>query len=161
MTESQEWRKMLKKYYLCHDCKQQDAFTLAGRSLCAECAEKAKERSRAYRAIPENREKMYATMKEKRDKRRESGKCTSCGRTLEGGKHKTCVYCHAKQKKRNERSLRKRGIMPRTEGICWQCNKNPWMDGHKLCADCYAKKVPIILKNREKSLKEHPWKNGW
>lgn len=161
MAEIQEWRKMLKKHHLCRECKQQDAYTLAGRSLCAECAEKERERASAYRAIPENRKKMHAAAKAKKAMRRMNAKCSTCGRPLENGKYKTCAYCRAKQRKFNVRRLRRAGVQSRTEGICWQCNKEPVMDGHKLCASCYAKKVPIALENLEKVRENNLWKKGW
>ena len=39
MTES-EYRAKLKANHICRDCKQTDAYTLAGRTYCAECARK-------------------------------------------------------------------------------------------------------------------------
>ena len=39
MTES-EYRAKLKANHICRDCKKTDAYTLAGRTYCAECAEK-------------------------------------------------------------------------------------------------------------------------
>lgn len=33
-----EWRKRLKAAHLCRECKKQDAYTLGGRTYCAECA---------------------------------------------------------------------------------------------------------------------------
>ena len=49
MTES-EYREKLKANHICRDCKQTDAYTLAGRTYCAECAEKMANRKREKRS---------------------------------------------------------------------------------------------------------------
>lgn len=44
--ELADYRKLLKKHHICRDCKKQDAYTLAGRTYCAECAQKQAEAKR-------------------------------------------------------------------------------------------------------------------
>lgn len=44
-----EYNKLLKEHHICPRCKKQDAYTLAGRYYCAECAEKSAVASRKYR----------------------------------------------------------------------------------------------------------------
>lgn len=39
MTEA-EWKNALKAHHICPNCKSVDAYTMAGRRLCANCAEK-------------------------------------------------------------------------------------------------------------------------
>ena len=46
---TQEWRRKLKAAHLCRDCKKQDAYTLSGRTRCAECAEREAEAQRKRR----------------------------------------------------------------------------------------------------------------
>ena len=65
MTES-EYRAKLKANHICRDCKQTDAYTLAGRTYCAECAEKMANRKKEKRS--EHREEYNAQMAEYRKK---------------------------------------------------------------------------------------------
>ena len=45
---------MLKSHHLCTRCKTQDAYTLAGRAVCADCAEKMAEKARERRKTSVN-----------------------------------------------------------------------------------------------------------
>ena len=73
MTES-EYRAKLKANHICRDCKQTDAYTLAGRTYCAECAEKMANRKKEKRS--EYREEYNAKMAEYREKLIEENRCS-------------------------------------------------------------------------------------
>ena len=72
MTES-EYREKLKAHHICRDCKQTDAYTLAGRTYCAECAEKMANRKKEKRQ--ESREEYNAQMAEYWKKLIEEKRC--------------------------------------------------------------------------------------
>ena len=73
MTES-EYRAKLKAHHICRDCKQTDAYTLAGRTYCADCAQKMANRKREKR--DESREEYNAKMAEYRKKLIEENRCS-------------------------------------------------------------------------------------
>lgn len=103
-----EYRNLLKKHHFCRDCKKQDAFTLNGRTYCAECAEKIAERKRNERK-KDGGEKERIACKKHREKNKKEHKCVYCGRKMpEDYNYKTCVYCRAikrkSQKKRGEKT---------------------------------------------------------
>ena len=136
---------MLRSAHICRQCKQTDAFTLAGHPLCAECREKDKERQRKWRES-DGGERNRQKAKKNRDKRAAAGLCVYCGkRTVQPGRS-TCITCSTKQKERNrQRDIANGMNWPRgANGYCWQCNKQPVKEGFKLCPDCYEKKVGII-----------------
>ena len=153
-----EYRGVLKHLHLCRDCKKMDAFTLSGKSRCAECTEKARIQRGKYMQNPENRAKSLTADRERRAERIENGCCAACGAPLYDSSYKLCPKCRAKCRARNARAARKRGVLPRTDGICWQCNRAPVALGRGLCASCYEKKVPISLKNIEKARENNPWR---
>lgn len=144
-----EWNAMLRSAHICRQCKQTDAFTLAGHPLCAECREKDRERQRKFRES-DGGERNRQKAKKNRDKRAAAGLCVYCGkRTVQPGRS-TCITCSTKQKERNrQRDIANGMNWPRgANGYCWQCNKQPVKEGFKLCPDCYEKKVGIINANR-------------
>ena len=152
-----EYRKLLKKHNLCRDCKKQDAYTLAGRTFCFECAEKMRLAKAEARKDTAKREKMLQQKREQISRYISENRCIRCGKQLANGK-RMCPTCYNLQRLALKKS---RGSAPRISGvICWQCNKNPCMDGKRLCRECYEKKIPISLENLKKSRGvEHPWRS--
>lgn len=134
---------MLKRNHFCRECLRQDAFTLSGRTYCAECSEKRKKQRHAGASTES---KLYDAERHKklRDQRRTEHKCVGCGKQLESqDSHYYCSVCRAKRKKNSE-TYRAKFVRnyPRGEnGICFQCNKAVVMDGRRLCRDCYNKAV--------------------
>lgn len=152
-----EYRQMLKKAHLCRECKKQDAYTLNGRTYCFECAEKMRTKKAEARSNPEKREKMLEQKRAQLQRYREQHKCTRCGRKVTAGI--MCGICRAIARREVKKS---RNAPARVYGvICWQCNKKPVWYGLKLCEDCYKAKIPISLKNLEKSRENHPWKGSF
>ncbi len=150
------YRAMLKRNHFCRDCLKQDAYTLTGRTYCAECAERHKIQHRSARDndIYHKDSKRH---KDLRDKRRAEHKCVRCGIQLEPQeKHVNCATCRSKYNLEQRRHREKFGVnFPRGEnGICWQCNKNPTLQGKNLCEKCYARilKIQHFFKPIN-----HPW----
>lgn len=151
-----EYRKKLKRAHVCRDCKTQDAYTLAGRTYCFDCAEKQRIAKQNAREDPAKKEKMLLQKREQIERYRAKNKCLRCGKQLHNGE-RLCGMCQELQR----RALRKsRGSVPRFYGvICWQCNKQPCMDGKRLCRSCYEKKVKTACENLKKVDREnHPWR---
>lgn len=69
MTES-EYRAKLKANHICRDCKQTDAYTLAGRTYCAECAEKMANRKKKKTGIPRRIQRKKVGIPEKAYRRK-------------------------------------------------------------------------------------------
>lgn len=155
MTDK-EYRQRLHDSHLCRYCKKQDAYTLAGRVLCAECTEKDRERQRERRA-KDGGKKNRDRVKANRDKWREDGLCTYCGKREPQNGRRVCAICVNRQKKRNlERDIAKGMNWPRGEnGYCWTCNKRKAIDGKRLCQECYDIATSNALKAGEKSREGH------
>ena len=135
---SQEYRALLKKNHLCRYCKQQDAYTLAGHPLCAECTEKDRIRQRKRRE-KDSGEKNRQHSKAIREQRAAAGLCTYCGKRMAPPGRSTCITCSTKQKERNrQRDIDKGMNWPRgANGYCWICNKRMAIEGRRLCPECY------------------------
>lgn len=165
MSYSTEYKILLKRNHLCICCKKQDSYTLAGRSLCYECAEKQRESKRIERQ--NNYQKIKDRKKAAYDKCVAEHRCVRCGKELPSDyKLKSCRTCRIKCSKTwknyiinkygfNEWNRRQtRG----NNGLCWQCNKKPIKIG-KMCEECYKKQVNIALKSLETINKRtHIWR---
>lgn len=157
-TSEHNYREMLKRNHLCTRCHQQDAYTLVGRSMCAECTARQKERSaKNYSChkdeINQQRREKYSQMKLK-------DVCPRCGRKKLGlGDKVLCTCCRKKDALRKHKELSLKGVnLPRGDnGICWQCNKNKVMDGYRLCPECYGKLVEMSV-NRKPPQSTHIWR---
>ena len=78
--KSNEYRRLLKKHHLCRECKQQDVYTLTGRTSCFKCSEKERLRRERRGISP-----------------RMSGICYQCNKKpcIEG--KKLCQECYDKK----------------------------------------------------------------
>lgn len=143
MGERKETLTARKDYYRarqrCVSCGQQDAFTLIGKRLCADCTEKAAQQSKEYDR--EHRQERNAYKMEWTRKRKEMGLCR-CGRPSEGG-YARCARCRAR-----ENAQRRKNPL-RDYSVCWTCKKNPVMDGKKLCRECWEQSCRNLEKARE------------
>ena len=153
MTES-EYRAKLKANHICRDCKQTDAYTLAGRTYCAECAEKMANRKKGKRQ--ESREEYNAQMAEYRKKLIEENRCSRCGKKLsDGWKRKTCIECLTYSRRKAQDRRREKGQKPWNmkyqNEICFICVAKS-LDGKTLCKSCYYKIVPFSIKKKKKAV---------
>lgn len=163
MTES-EYKKALlsnrKKNHFCTKCGKQDAYTLSGRARCYECAEKERACSKIRYSCDNKRTRILAKAKENREKRRDSGLCTRCGkRPSEPGKS-YCSVCHAEQR---NHAKAKRNSVRGENGTCWMCNKNDAIPEKRVCKDCYEKILVVQKKAVETiaSKKQNGWVHPW
>ena len=139
-----EYRRLLKKLHICRGCKRQDAYTLSGRTYCAECAARNAKKKREWRENPANRAKSIEGTKKQREKWAAEGRCTRCGRLKPPGtKYQTCIDCRTQMREaKTARKIARGTNWPRGwHGYCWQCNKVPAMEGKHLCPECYEMKI--------------------
>lgn len=138
--------KMHKDKGVCVKCGKEDAYTMVGRALCAECDEIRSVKGKI------NREKdveSYRTHDKIRAKKRyhdlkTAHRCIVCGKALPSWwNHVRCPehHRHVRDWSRNDR--RSRGIISHTEaleqGKCFLCMKKPAANGKKMCEECYKK----------------------
>lgn len=143
--KSEYWKRFKEervKNGLCRGCGKEDAFTMNGRSYCADCAEKNQIRHRTERLSQEARENDAKKMREHRKRLEEEGRCIRCGRK-HNEEYKTCKYCRAKKRNYNRKKNQEKSA---TKGVtlCWQCNKEEMFPGYKLCAKCYDMKMKAL-----------------
>ena len=154
MTE-QEYRASLKRHHICRNCKQTDAYTLAGRTYCAECAEKDAEKKRKLRANEEYRQKAIQRTREWRNRNVAENRCARCGKHLPTGwKNKCCCECLTYSRKKAKERRQKAGAltwdMRRCDGICFICGE-PTIGTRKMCEECYQKRIDGMIQNLEKA----------
>ena len=129
-----EFYHMRKRAGVCVSCGREDAYTMAGRARCAECAERCRANQEKYLADPKKRKALTDRARERRRARKENGLCPMCGKKPMDG-HVKCLKCTLRQRRAD---LKKRGGRhPKLDGMCRQCNKREPMPGKKLCSDCY------------------------
>ena len=129
-----------KARHRCVMCHKQDAYTLAGRVYCAECAEWRSEYYRKRRQDPEYRRKAseyYSSYRKAWEAQRiAEGRCLTCQR-LVSGPYKHCAVCRAKARERYKAAHRQ------DDGLCWRCQQEPRLEGRKLGEKCYRKMLEI------------------
>lgn len=146
-------REYLKRTTRCISCSKRDAYTIAGRSYCFDCAKKYLKINAIYRES--HREDINKKNRTIRKERKESGLCVDCGKELPKNSSFTrCDICKAKRRSQKKKYDLKKGVnYPRGgNGICWTCNKEPAMEGKKLCETCYQRQLKILEEgpNRKK-----------
>ena len=153
---------LLHSLKLCTKCKQQDAYTLAGRWLCADCAEKVSAQKRArYHADREASARRAAEQhRELYQRQRTENRCTKCGRPSDGTY--LCPVCRVKINQRRRELKHERGAVPwelrGKDGMCFQCLTEPVAEGTRLCAGC-LEKIRAMVRNRPKQDNSgHPWR---
>lgn len=143
--QQKERREYLIARNRCIFCARQDAYTLIGKRLCADCAQKQKEYNIEWRE--KNKERLRERKREVYKERSESGKCVKCGRKLDREGRKTCSRCANLQRKVDEKKVvnKNRG----SNGLCWTCNKVPHEPGEKLCKACHDKMTQVAIENQK------------
>lgn len=89
----------LKTVRRCVQCGKQDAYTLNGRTYCAECMEWRNAYYQKRREDPEYAKKWADRSTERRRRFRESGLCPRCGKKPEPP-YSLCAKCRAKNRAR-------------------------------------------------------------
>lgn len=148
----QKWRRQA---YIrtgrCGSCGKEDAFTMAGKGICAECAERRNQSSKAWNLAHPGRK--AESRRKLSEQRQAAGLCTMCGKPLpKNYRYKNCQTCLAKIRNR-----RQPVYIP--NGMCHRCKKEPCVEGKKLCAACYE----VACRSAEKaracmSTEGHVWR---
>lgn len=145
-------RAYLKNLQRCVICGKQDAYTLSGRSACADCCEKR----RQYKPPAESVTRAKEKGKKRYEERIHQGLCVACGKREAVSGRRKCSVCLAKDRERHKARSRKDGAIPRflADGMhyCTLCRK-PLTDenrvnGKKMCKDCYEKVCKALKKAR-------------
>ncbi len=157
-TYDRESYLFFKSQHMCKSCHKTDAFTLAGRTLCAECTEKNRAMKDRYRAehraeLNKKNATWYATAKEE-------GRCVSCGRILLCTGFVTCDLCRAKRRIRDAERRRGLGIFQKGDDtFCAICARRPPMEGKRVCPSCYESNMRNLEKaNAARNTRNHPWR---
>lgn len=148
---------------LCAKCGKRDAYTISGRTLCAECCEKRKNR----KIGEEERQHRKDYLRNRREVFAAQHKCTGCGAQLkENDTHKRCATCRAYLRKKSAELRDKNGVLRRElygeMDVCMKCGKprTPGLktkrgEPSKLCAACYADAVNALKKGRKVYFEKH------
>ena len=97
MQYNAELRALRKRLHLCRECGRQDAYTLAGRTKCADCVERDTARCREKRGYNP------AWMRQKKDRpevnrpRGGNGICWQCNKRTKLDGKKLCQICYEKK----------------------------------------------------------------
>lgn len=156
---ARETKAFFHSLHRCSECGTKDAYTMNGRWLCADCAEKYREYNRKY--YERNAETVANRSKALRNYRREHHLCTRCGKPLaDDYPYNTCEVCRANDNRKRCKRRREKGIIPRSQwrelGLCMRCGAPNRMKGllaweHKeieLCEKCYWDSVAGFAKGR-------------
>ena len=129
---------------ICARCGRRTAFR--NHAYCDECLEINAERQREYRKgkseefLKEIQIKNNASDKKRRQRFREQGICTKCGKRKATVGYRTCYDCRAKALRTKKEYDKRHGVLSYTEcienGICTRCHKRKTAHG-KVCAECY------------------------
>ena len=143
------FREMRKRAHVCRDCGKQDAYTLAGRTFCYDCAEKNRKSKEKVRLDPERKTRMLEQHRAMRERRKAKGLCPMCGNPVADW-HVLCPKCRAKNRNYLYKSRHERGQLTwdeRTSGeTCFLCGK-PVVKGKKLCRDHMTQKIKNLRKS--------------
>ena len=168
LQDKKETYKWMKRNHYCVTCKTVDAFTLAGRFECADCAEKRRAAEAEKRERTNLRERHRNNSQNFRDRRKENGLCTACGKPLPTKcyPYYTCERCRAKDRERRRLKREASGAVARSEykelGLCVKCGRSRvqdkvgW-DGREifLCERCYADALKWAAAGRKAFEEKH------
>lgn len=145
-------KRWLHSQGVCVNCLTVDAYTMAGRWLCAECAEMKRERCKEYRT--NNKEKFSAYFSKRRETAKRDGLCRDCGAPAYNG----TLYCYAHLWRHRiaQRKYREKSRPYKRDGQCLWCDADA-VEGYKYCKDCLERKREILARNRKPPGENHPW----
>lgn len=151
-------RKLLQ---CCVKCGKQDAFTLIGKTTCAECNETQRKCDAKRNA--ERSEEYKEAKRQKRQEAKANGICTTCLKRTAMKGYAKCEKCRAAYIRYNKKRSLNSNKLSASEayycGLCMQCRKKPHMEGRKQCPECYEKARQNALRvNANKDRSRHPWR---
>lgn len=141
MTDNQFWYHKMKAQNRCVRCGKEDAYTMIGKALCAECTEKKKEYYKKWNARRKEQNRKRNQIKVQKAK--ETGMCIKCfkRKAIEGKNY--CEKCRNGYTQQNRRKVQSNGKLSAQEaydcGLCMLCRKKPLAEGKKQCPECYEK----------------------
>ena len=149
-----EFRALRKRAGVCRDCGQEDAYTMNGRTLCADCAEKNARQKREARKDPEKRKMQYESHRRMTEGRKAERKCPICGKPVSGS-NVCCDRCNAKHRNYERAYRHERGQLGwehRTDGTgCFLCGA-PCVEGKKLCKKHMIQRIENLRKSNPNSV---------
>lgn len=157
------WYEYQKMQHRCTACAQKDAYTMAGRALCADCSARNNERMRvSYKKDPS---KKREAQRERCDRLRADGICIQCGsRPVEDTLHSRCRICRSLNFRRWRKKSRKNSRDTANQcGLCYKCFK-PLEDGEeKMCRECRDKVLKFSKTGRESQGDKigSEWRKSW
>lgn len=141
-------RKVRRESGLCTICGREDAYTMAGRALCAICAQKANEWKKNRKKRPECREAERKAGKERYAKMIAENICPKCGKKKPGDGYSLCELCRIKQRNRKKEKRNREGQrtleMALSGETCFFCKSPDVVPGKKLCQACIDKRVAYL-----------------
>lgn len=146
-----DYYELYKSHNICPYCQKQDAYTLGGRVLCYDCAEKDRAYQAERRKQTDYKEKRKIREKKWKERMIATGRCTRCGKINTDKRYKICGVCRSKNKFawQNKIAFTDQNYPRGENGFCWDCNKEKALDGKRLCEKCYERQLPIALKSLE------------
>lgn len=120
----------------CYRCGKQDAFTLNGRTMCAECVEY--NRLQAKKNRPKYKEQIKAAQQKLYYTRKEAGFCPECGRPRDGH----TVYCKRCATMRRKNQNKNYGVQVLR---CKHCENMP-EPGSAYCSECKKRQSESMKK---------------
>lgn len=141
------------QHNVCPKCGKQDSFTLSGRVLCADCADRASQKQRERLSTPEARKADSMKVMSYQNRLRENRLCLRCRKPLEPDtKYVRCPICRAISRNKREPTW----IDP---DLCHACHKAPPIEGKKVCQACYERLCRNAAHARQSINREkHPWR---
>lgn len=146
---NKERAAFLKEHNMCAWCGKEKA--LENRRLCWDCAEKSAENSAKRRRCMTPNEKHVRNaernerLRNRRQKLREAGLCTSCGKRKPADGKVQCKLCRNRHNTIARERRRRQGVISfdeRGNGVyCLRCCKPVETEGEKFCTSCYSKQV--------------------
>ena len=112
-----------------------------GKSTCAVCGQKSRERSQRRRAqwVAE-------------------GRCHSCGRELTDERYVTCELCRKVRGARRSQTMKAKRAAWKAEGICAECGKRWAEPGKTMCKACLNKLNERLRRNDPGNVKKYAWR---
>ena len=104
-ADKRAWYKMCIDKHICVQCRRKDKHTVDGHAFCAICQGKKNKKQREKW----NSSEQAAYCKNRRDRRREQGLCTYCGREKEEPDKMLCIDCRVKAKLKRLRKKAAKG----------------------------------------------------
>ena len=141
-------RKVRRESGLCTVCGREDAYTMAGRAMCAICAQKSNEWTKNKKKRPKYREAARKASKERYAKMIAENICPTCYKKKPDDGYSLCEFCRVKHRNRKKEKRNREGQrtweMALSGETCFFCKSPDVVPGKKLCQACIDKRVAYL-----------------